>query len=270
MNSRQEHQPTNDNADWEWEPEAVRQYIEANYRRLTPEDTFVSATAISALAEHATHLSLFNTLPFGTSICTGAVPRGSAIIEPLIRPAEQGSFIDVSDFKKSTTNETRRMMGRLARDELGIWTPHQANYAHNNERWGGSFQRAGKLARDHVHQQDMRQLESNAHHIVAVEYGPESATANNEEYQEFLRTICTSLKPEGILYMAYMLGSEGYDIGGVAKPAFPVTVDYVDETLHSNNMEVLVNVGTGPSNSIRTEGDQHMYDGIAVTVAVRN
>jgi hypothetical protein len=135
--------------------------------------------------------------------------------------------------------------------------------------WDGSFQSAGRLAEGHVHTQDMRLLTPRAHHIIAVEYGPESATEDPEEYKDFIRIICNALLPGGILYMAYMRGSEGYEVGGTAKPAFPVSIDYVGKTLNTNNMHLIFNGGTDPSNSIRIDGDTHAYTGMGVAVGVR-
>ena len=259
-----------DDADWRWQPEALDDYISGNYLHLAPEDQYVGAVAISALATIARQRNLLHALPFGTHISAGAVPRGSATIEPLILPTEQGGYIDVSDLEESTTNATRHTMSQLALGDLGLWTPHQEDFAAIHPLWEGSFQAAGKLAEGHVHMQDMRLLTPGTHHIIAVEHGPESATAVEDEYQEFIRIICNALLPGGILYMAYMRGSEGYEIGGVTKPAFPVTVDYVSETLHSNNMHVFANAGTDPSNTIRTDGDEHAYTGLGAVVAIHN
>jgi hypothetical protein len=258
-----------DKVGWDWSQAELNEYIDGNYSKLAPEDIYVGTVAISVLAAYARQHDIFHALPFGTHISAGGVPRGSALIVPLIRSKEEGGFIDVSDLELSTTNATRNVMSQLALGELGIWTPHQQEYAATNRTWDNSFQAAGQLAENHVHTQDMRLLTPRAHHIIAVEYGPESATEDKAEYEDFIHIICNALLPGGILYMAYMRGSEGYEVGGIARPAIPVSVDYVGKILNANGMNLIINGGTDPSNSIRVEGDTHAYTGMGVAVGVR-
>jgi hypothetical protein len=260
---------TNDKADWDWPPGALDDYLGGNYQKLAREDQVVAAVGISAVDLYARQNDLYGELPSATQICSGAVPRGAALFAPLVRPVERGGYIDISDLKPSNVEATRRTMSQLALGNLGLWTPHQRDYAAVNPRWANAFQEAGILAEGHVHAEDMRDLEPESQHAIGVEHGPESATTEEDEYQEFIRIICRALLPGGILYMAYMRGSLGYKIGGITKPAFPVDIDYVTETLHANNMRVLVNAGTDASHSIRTDGDDHSYSGIGMVVAIR-
>ncbi|QQG51348.1 MAG: hypothetical protein HZB75_02475 [Candidatus Saccharibacteria bacterium] len=260
---------TTDQVDWKWQKTELDRYRSGNYLRLAPEDIYVGSIAIAALAAHARHQDLFGALPHGTLIAAGGVPRGAAVIAPLIKTPERGGFIDVSDREISTTDLTRDTMSRLALGDLGIWTPHQKDYTAAHPDWDGSFQLAGRLASGHVHTEDMRELAKNSRYAIAVEHGPESATESKDEYEEFMRFICRALLPGGIFYMAYMRGSRGYEVGGVPKPAIPVDVDGVTDILHNNNMHVLFNGGTDPSNSIREDGDEHTYSGLGVAVAVK-
>lgn len=258
-----------DETDWRWSKSDLDAYRDGNYRQLAPEDIYVGSVAVATLAAYARHRRLFSALPFGTLIAAGAVPRGAAAIAPLIKPLELGGYIDVSDREPSNVEVTRTMMSRLALGDLGIWTPHQNDYADTHIGWTNSFQLAGQLSEGHIHTEDMRDLQANTHHIIAVEHGPESATEDEDEYQEFIYSICRALLPGGILYMAYMRGSEGYEVGGKAKPALPIEVDYVSKTLHANDMHILMNGGTDPSGAIREESDEHVYTGLGVAVAVK-
>lgn len=258
-----------DEVDWKWQKSELRRYQLGNYLRLAPEDIYVGSIALAALAAHARHHNLFGALPHGTLIAAGGVPRGAAALAPLIKPHEQGGYIDVSDREVSTVDATRATMSQLALGKLGIWTPHQQDYAAAHPAWKGSFQTAGILAEGHVHTEDMRDLEENTHYAIAVEHGPESATESYDEYQEFMYFICQALQPGGILYMAYMRGSQGYEVGGNPKPAVPIEVSNVSQVLHDNNMHILFNGGTDPSHTIREEGDPHVYSGLGVAVAIR-
>lgn len=258
-----------DEVDWEWSQDALATYVHDNYHTVAPEDRFLGAAAISALAAHVRQHDLFHTLPFGAHISAGSVPRGSAMMAPLITPVEQGGYIDVSDLKRTNVDATRVTLECLARGDLGIWEAHQDEYTAVNPAWDNAFQLAGQLAEGHVHQQDMRNLAPHTYPFIAVEYGPESATTIEEEYQGFIKTICDALLPDGILYMAYLIESEGYTVGGVAKPSFPVTVDYVSKLLEKNGMQTLANAGTAASYAAREAGDAHRYGGMGAVIAVK-
>lgn len=254
---------------WNWSREAHKEYIRDNYKKLSLEDMYIGAVAIAVIASHARTRNLFGKLPFATHVAAGAVPRGSALSAPLIRGPEQGGYLDVSDYKENTTNETRDTMAQLALGNLGLWKPHQDDYTAHNPLWRGSFVRAGQLAEGHVHQQDMRLLEPDSTPYLGIEYGPESIANNEEEYHEFIEPACGAVEPGGLFVYAYVKESGKYEVGGVEQPAYSVTLDYVEKTLRSHKMGILFNGATDPTHTIRVEGDTHSYGGLGVAIATK-
>lgn len=256
--------------DWNWPQKAHEQYVRDNYERLSPEDMYIGGVAISVLASYAHVHNLLNKLPFATHVAVGAVPRGSALSAPLIKPREQGGYLDVSDYQINTTEETRSTMAQLAIGNLGLWHPHQESYTAHNPLWAGSFQTAGQLADGQVHQKDMRMLDPNSTPYLGVEYGPESAANNEKEYLAFMDPLCEAVEPGGLLVYAYVKESGKYDVGDVEQPAYSVTPGYIEAVLHKRRMSILFNGATDPSHTIRIEGDTHSYGGLGIVLAVKN
>lgn len=260
-----EHQGHN----WNWSEKDLQEYINHNYRRVSREDRFISAIGIGALAALGRSRDLFGKLPYATHVAAGGVARGTALAVPFVRNIEEGGYIDVSDYKETPTRVTESTMARLALGNLGVWAPHQKEYALNNPHWRGTFQQAGQLAKGHVHQQDIRLLEPNSTPFLIVEHGPESAADTEEEYLELIHPLCDAVEPGGILAKAYVVESGKYDVGGIEQPAYPVTPDYVTDMLHDNKFDILVNAATDPSHTIRVEGDTHSYGGLGIAIATK-
>jgi hypothetical protein len=256
-----------DEADWEWQKSELTEYISGNYENLTPEDHILGSVAVAALAAHAREHDLFGKLPWGIHAGAGGVPRGSAIIAPLIRSPDEGGYIDVSDLGQVNIAVTRQTMNDLALGKLGIWQSHQENMTAGNAMWDGSFERAGRLA--NVHKTDIRSLQPESESAIALEYVLESITEDPDEYQDIVKVVCDALGPGGLLYMAYMIGSTGYLVGNKTRPAVPVTVDTVGHALRSNGMKIIINAGTDPSNQARVKEDTHNYDGMGIVIAAK-
>ncbi len=257
-----------DEVDWGWTPEELRGYIQGNYGEgVIREDWVLGSVAIAALAVHAHDQGLFGTLSRAAHLGAGGVPRGSAILAPLMSDRDEGGKIVVSDLGADNVAETRKVMEDLARGRLGKWQPHQDKMSRSNHRWRGSFRRAGRLAV--VEQCDIRDLPPKSQQAVAMEYVAESMTADPHEHAKIMEAVCDGLEPGGVLYTTYMIGSDGYLVGDKVRPAVPVTVDYIGKVLRKNGMDIIFNGGTDASHQARIEGDPHAYDGMGVAVALR-
>jgi hypothetical protein len=269
IQSRQKHIRTDD-ANWQWSNEELEEYVRGNYGKgVIREDRVLGSVAVATLAVYAREHSLFHTLSHAAHVGAGGVPRGSAILAPLMLDRDKGGKITVSDLGETNIVGTRKVMEELAHGRLGMWQSHQDEMTISNPDWKGAFQRAGSLAR--VGGLDIRHLQSESQEAIAMEYVAESITTDTDEYLEIMKGICDGLEPRGVLYMTYMIGSHGYLVGNDVRPAVPVTVDYVSEVLRINSMDIIFNGGTDASRQARIAGDPHSddYVGMGVAIAVR-
>lgn len=251
----------NSDYDWDYDPTT---YIKDNYEQLIPEDHRLSRVTIGALKDRAS--DRMGTLVKGLHIGIGAAPRGSALIAPFMDSPESGAEIIMGDIGQIKLNATRQLMTDLQAGKLGIWQKHEDDMATVDQLWKGSFQKSAHLAK--VIELDMTLLEENTYDIAAAEYLFESATKDCDEYRDSLLRYFRSVRPGGIAYLAYVVGSEGYTAGGAEYPACSVMPDDVLRYAQEELIDI-ENYFTSASGQMREEGDLHGYLGLAVLVGTR-
>jgi hypothetical protein len=251
----------NDDYDWNYNPET---YLKGNYEVLIPEDHHLSRVAIHALIDCKG--DAFGTLKHGLHIGIGAVPRGSALITPFMAHPKSGAKITMGDIGQIKLDATKKLMASLRSNDLGIWQAHEDDMAETNSLWRGTFQAAAHLSE--VKELDMFKLKENTYDIASAEHLFESATQDPEEYKLSLRRFFRSVKPGGVIHMAYVVGSEGYTVGGKEYPAYPVMPDEVVRYA-SEELTNIQNFFTSASGQMREEKDTHGYKGLGVLVGIR-
>jgi predicted SAM-dependent methyltransferase len=143
---------------------------------------------------------------------------------------------------------------------------HEDDMAAVNPLWRGAFQAAAHLSE--VKELNMFKLKENAYDIATAEHVFESATQDREEYKSSLRRFFRSVKPGGIVHMAYVVGSEGYTADGKKYPAYPVMPDEVAQYA-SDELTDIQNFFTSASGQMREKDDAHGYKGLGVLVGIR-
>lgn len=256
----------NRDVDWNWSPQALSEYTKVNYANMLREDKMLTHAAIAALSEDASTRSSFQWARSALHIGVGNVLRGSALIAPLMDSAD--SQIIMGDIGKETLKATRTTIRHCKDGNLRLWQQHQDHMSLCNDRWRGAFQKAATIAK--VRKLDIHYLPVGAFDIVTTEHTPESLTADRREYQDVIARTCTAIRSGGLLHMAYMVGSTGYQVGGVPYPAYPVTPDEAATYVGSNGMTVLHNTFTASTGGARHADTTHSYEGMGILIARRD
>jgi len=251
----------NSDYDWNYDPAT---YVKDNYEQLIPEDHQLSRVAIGAFKDRTTNR--LGTFTKGLHIGIGAVPRGSALIAPLMDSHENGAEIIMGDIGQIKLDATRQLMTELRSGKLGIWQAHEDDMAAVDQLWKGSFQKAAYLAK--VVELDMTMLKENAYDIATAEYLFESATRDCTEYRDSLLRYFRSVRSGGLVHLAYVVGSEGYTASGIEYPACPIMPDDVLKYAQDELIDI-ENYFTSASGQMREADDRHSYVGLGVLVGTR-
>jgi hypothetical protein len=251
----------NKDYDWDYDPTS---YVKHNYEILIPEDHRLSYATIHALQERLS--DKYGTLLKALHIGIGAVPRGSALIAPFMNSHKNGANIIMGDIGQIKLDATRKLMTNLRSGNLGIWQAHEDDMAAIDSQWKGAFQKSAYLSE--VVELDMNQLPESTYDIATAEYVFESATKDHDEYRQSLRRFFRSVRPGGVIHIAYVVGSEGYTAGGIEYPAYPVTPDEILAYAQEELIDV-ENYFTAASGQMREEEDTHKYRGLGVLVGIR-
>ena len=252
------HRRKNNDYNWNYDPQT---YIEGNYQTLIPEDRLLGKGAVNAF-----RILTGNVMPKykrGLHIGIGAVPRGSALIAPLMDSPENGAEILMGDIGDKKLQATRELMVALKLRKLGLWQAHEDDMATIDERWAGSMQKAAMLGR--VETLNMFNLPRSAFDIVTAEHLYESATKDRNEYDEARDIFYNSAERGGIVHRAYVYGSEGYSIGDQEFPALTIWPDNEVDQAEKYLTDVRSYVAPA-SGEMRESTDGHSYGGLAVLV----
>lgn len=145
-------------------------------------------------------------------IATGGGLRTGAFMAPLIADKEDGGSVVLADIGQWQLNETERARDAAARGELGIWEAHENSMLNVDPRWKGSYQKIGRLGQ--IAKMGFMDIPPNSFKAICTGHGPESATADPEEFEGFMSSIHRGLEEGGYLLMFYTVGSNGYRVGG--------------------------------------------------------
>ncbi|HEX9153420.1 MAG TPA: hypothetical protein VF809_01230 [Candidatus Saccharimonadales bacterium] len=111
----------------------------------------------------------------------------------------------------------------------GIWQQFEDHAAAISPEYHGSLERIGRLGSlAAMNIFTLRKAEYDAGYTF---FGPESITADMDEWRNATTTFARSVRPGGLVTMAFMMGSEGYDTPGEFFPAVPIYCDDVAEVL---------------------------------------
>jgi len=262
-----------DEGNWKWTQKAIEDYIDSNYRVLTREDRILGNTMVTSAASYDRELALHSgnkrrlirKLNRVAIIGACAVPRGAALFAPLV---EDEGIIEVSDREETTVEATKNTMSRLAIGQLGIWKPHQDEFAFANPQWEGSFVKAGQLAT--VVQRDLRTLEPHSLQGIGAEYVFGSRTRHISEYRDTKAIACTALEPGGLYYEAWTHKAGDYLVGNEWQPGLYIDEEEAVTSTRMNNMDVIAMAVTDASHQARSGGeDSHQYGGMGAILAVK-
>jgi hypothetical protein len=251
----------NKDYDWNYDPAT---YVKGNYAILIPEDHRLSHTTIHALRDRLS--DRIGTLTKALHIGIGAVPRGSALIAPFMDSHNNGANIVMGDIGDIKLNTTRRLMTNLRSGNLGIWQAHEDDMVAIHPLWKGAFKKAAHLSQ--VIELDMSLIPEDTYDIATAEHVFESATKDRDEYRQSLQRFFRSVRPGGVIHMAYVVGSEGYTAGGREYPAYPVMPDEI-LTYAQEELIDIENYFTAASGQMREDDDTHGYKGLGVLVGIR-
>jgi hypothetical protein len=135
---------------------------------------------------------------------------------------------------------------------------------HGGQRYHGVLERLRRVAR--IMPGSVLQLPVGAYDLVTSFFVSESITTSRMEFRRCLRSLAGSLKPDGLLIAAHMVGSDGWHTGPDTRfPAVKLVMEDLEAAYRDADLTfTMFSPGEGSSDRAR-EG----YRGMAVAVARR-
>jgi hypothetical protein len=111
----------------------------------------------------------------------------------------------------------------------GTWQQFEDHAVTISPEYRGGLERIGRLGS--LAAMNIFTLEKAEYDAGYTFFGPESITADRDEWRNATTTFAQSVRPGGLVTMAFMMGSEGYDTPGEFFPAVSICCDDVAEAL---------------------------------------
>jgi len=250
---------TNDGYDWHTFD--VKAYYQQYLGDVLWEDRGLARATIGALLELGVPLG---TLRRGIDACNGGVLRGASLIAPFV--ADNGT-LHWSDYGKPQVEHAKKMIESGRKGNLGPWAQHQTHMGQCHPAWSGASFRACQLGR--AVQQSIFDL-PHAHYDIGITcFGPESLTANKDEWRRAVVSFFDSIHPGGAAIMLYMVNSTGYSSAGLSLPALPIDHHDVLGVARPALTKLQTFFVDGASSAVRPDEDPHGYDGMGLIIGLK-
>lgn len=208
-------------------------YNKRNFSKLYEADIELGEVAINTL-KGVMEEPGFEPFDRVLDIATGGGLRTGAFLGPLMADVEDGGTLILADIGQWQLDETEKARAAAAGGDLGIWQAHENSMTSVDPRWKGSYQKVGRLGQ--IAKMGFLDIPPNSFKAICTGHGPESATAEPEEFEGFMSAIHRGLEEDGYLLMFYTVGSNGYRVGGeegegtTEAHIFPAVPVYPEET----------------------------------------
>lgn len=245
-----------------WTKKQMNAY-HSQYLEVAEGDSKLAGVVIRAIARKA----LFHCFESAHIIGVGGVPRGAGLILPTL--TETATLV-LSDNTQENVESTKEIMHSIrdGNPEQAHWLLHEQDMAQHDSRWSGAIGEAATRASFMVY--DLSKVPAKKSKVAGMEYVAESMLKEQDKYEKALDNFTASA--EELIYVAYSVNSDGYMVGDLHHPAYPVSVDQVAEGVERRGFELLHDPyeGFAPrSPEFRQEDDPHDFDGFAALVAMR-
>ncbi len=158
----------------------------------------------------------------------------------------------------------QRTISRGLAGDKGIWEKFEKHISMASPSYKNGLERAYRLAK--IVPGSIHELEKGAYDAGFTFYCPESITQKIEVFEHAVLSFLDSIKPDGLIVMAFVRGSEGYDTPGDLFPAVPVECEDVYALLKDNVRQLEVIPIRAPHGIRPADGPQYAGIGLATGI----